>query len=267
MFCNNCGEKGHVFKSCPCPIISCGLLLIRGDKEPLTLPMEDTSKAEIIMVRRKDSMSFMEFVRGKYELNDSGYLHRLIENMSVDEQRKIVELPFAILWTQLWGNSRDTHSPEFYDAKEKFEALDRTRIVMEHRSKWPEPEWGFPKGRRMRGESDVECAIREFFEETNIPRDAYTLCKNLSFTEVFTGTNDIKYKHVYFIGLLSDSHKFDLSQKLTNVQKREISAVEWKSLSECKSITRPHYTRRRQIIGELESALQTFETLANKAIE
>ena len=267
MFCNNCGEKGHVFRTCPCPIISCGLFLIRGNIEPLSLPIEDTSSVEVLMVRRKDSMSFMEFIRGKYELVNANYVHRLIENMTIDEQRKIVELPFTTLWTQLWGNSRDIHSPEFYDAKEKFEALDRTRIVMEHRSRWDEPEWGFPKGRRMRGETDMDCAVREFFEETNIPRDAYTVCNNLSFTEVFTGTNDIKYKHVYFVGLLKDSHKFDISQKLTNVQKREISAVAWKSLSECSAITRPHYTRRKQLLIELESALGTFETLANKAIE
>jgi 8-oxo-dGTP pyrophosphatase MutT (NUDIX family) len=203
----------------------------------------------------------MEFLRGKYELMNAEYVHRLIQNMTNDEQRRLVEMPFLALWSQLWGDTRDVHSPEFYDAKEKFEALDRTRLVYEHRSEWSEPEWGFPKGRRMRGETDVDCAIREFYEETNIPRSAYTLCRNLCFEEVFMGTNNVKYKHVYFIGLLNKD--IDVTQKLTAVQRREISCVKWMSFQESVATIRPHYTRRKEILQEIETAVQTFETLAN----
>ena len=261
MFCNNCGERGHVFRTCKYPIISCGLVLLKGDAEPFNLPVENTEDVRMLMVRRKDSMSYMEFLRGKYELMNAEYVHRLIKNMTQDEQRRLVEMPFLTLWSQLWGDTRDVHSPEFYDAKEKFEALDRTRLVYEHRSEWSEPEWGFPKGRRMRGETDVDCAIREFYEETNIPRSGYTLCRNLCFEEVFTGTNNVQYKHVYFIGLLNKD--IDVSQKLTAVQRREISCVKWMSFPESVATIRPHYTRRKEILQEIETAVQTFETLAN----
>jgi 8-oxo-dGTP pyrophosphatase MutT (NUDIX family) len=263
MFCNNCGEKGHVFRTCSYPIISCGLVLLKGDDDPFKLPVRDTKQVRLLMVRRKDSMSFMEFVRGKYEIDRPDYVYRLVENMTQDEQQKIMTLPFVTLWTQLWGNGRDTHSPEFYQAKEKFDLLDKNHIVHDNMSRWLEPEWGFPKGRRMRGESDLDCAIREFFEETNISRDAYTVCKNLSFTEVFTGTNNIQYKHVYFLGLLKTASEVDVHQKLTASQKREISALKWMSFDECKKTVRPHYVRRRELIGEMETAVRTFETLAN----
>jgi len=234
---------------------------LKGDAEPFNLPVQNTEDVRMLMVRRKDSMSYMEFLRGKYELMQAEYVHRLIQNMTQDEQRRIVEMPFLTLWSQLWGDTRDVHSPEFYDAKEKFEALDRTRLVYEHRSEWSEPEWGFPKGRRMRGETDVDCAIREFYEETNIPRSAYTLCRNLCFEEVFTGTNNVQYKHVYFIGLLNKD--IDVSQKLTAMQRREISCVKWMSFAESMATIRPHYTRRKAILKEIEVAVQTFETLAN----
>ena len=59
MYCNNCGRRGHVFKSCTEPIISYGIILI--DK-PM-LPVKELPK--ILMVRRKDSMAFTEFLRGK----------------------------------------------------------------------------------------------------------------------------------------------------------------------------------------------------------
>jgi len=204
----------------------------------------------------------MEFLRGKYDITNITYISQLVENMTQDEQKKIVEGPFITLWTQLWGNGRDTHSPEFYDSKSKFEALDRATIVHNNRSKWIEPEWGFPKGRRMRGETDIDCGVREFWEETNILREAYTLCNNLCFTETFDGTNNIKYKHVYFLGLLKRAAEIDLTQKLTLQQKREVSAVKWMTLDECRKTIRPHYVRREEIINEIEAALRTFETLA-----
>jgi hypothetical protein len=75
------------------------------------LPVVNTKQVRVLMVRRKDSMSFMEFIRGKYEETDNNYICRLVENMTQDEQQKIMTLPFATLWAQLWGNGRDTHSP------------------------------------------------------------------------------------------------------------------------------------------------------------
>jgi 8-oxo-dGTP pyrophosphatase MutT (NUDIX family) len=107
----------------------------------------------------------------------------------------------------------------------------------------------------MRGESDVECAIREYTEETNIPRDAYDLREDLVFSETFVGTNNIKYKHIYFVAILKDSKRINLSQKLTPIQRREVSGVEWKTLSECKNITRPHYVERKKMITELERSV------------
>jgi len=263
MFCNNCGERGHVFRTCPSPIISCGLVLLKGPQDPFTLPVEDTKQVRVLMVRRKDSMSFMEFIRGKYDTTNTSYISQLVENMTQDEQRRITDIPFVTLWGQLWGNGRDTHSPEFFEAKDKFESLERAGIVHENRSKWMEPEWGFPKGRRMRAETDINCAVREFWEETNILRDSYTLCKNLCFTETFTGTNNVQYKHVYFLGLLKNKSDIDLTQKLTAQQKREVSAVTWMTFDECRKTIRPHYVRRKEIITEMEAALRTFETLVS----
>lgn len=263
MYCNNCGKEGHVFRTCKDPIISCGIVLLRGIYEPLVLPANPTT-ISALMVKRKDSMAYVEFIRGKYEVSDTDYVTRLISNLTVAEQKAITEHTFETLWTQLWGPSRDTFGAEYDIAQDKFNRINRFEIVKNVPSSFKEPEWGFPKGRRMRGETDLDCAKREFWEETNISPDAYLLCEHLSFTEIFTGTNGVKYKHVYYIALLQNSRLVNLKQKLTVSQRREISAIDWKTLAECKKITRPHYSERKRVIGDIERAIQSPESMMPK---
>jgi 8-oxo-dGTP pyrophosphatase MutT (NUDIX family) len=260
MYCNNCGEKGHVFRTCKDPIISCGILLLRGAYDPLKLPVDPVTVG-VLMVKRKDSMAYMEFIRGKYDLGDTEYLERLIGNMTLPEQELIVSQEFDTLWTKLWGQGRDTHSAEYEISKSKYYQLNRQDITSRNRSKYNEPEWGFPKGRRMRGESDSKCAEREFFEETNIPPEAYVLHEDLKFTETFKGTNNIMYRHIYFVALLKDSKIVNLKQKLTFMQSKEISEVDWKSMRECKSVIRPHYSERLALMSQVERLIATHQSL------
>jgi 8-oxo-dGTP pyrophosphatase MutT (NUDIX family) len=223
----------------------------------MKLPI-DPAEVSVLMVRRKDSMAYMEFIRGKYDPSDSDYIKKLLSNMTIHEQNVIENEEFDTLWSKLWGQGRDTHSLEYEISKTNYEKINRKQLIGQARSKYNEPEWGFPKGRRSKGESDLECAVREFWEETNIPKEAYEVLEKLVFTEVFTGTNNIKYKHTYYVAIMKDSKLIDLSQKLTSMQRREVSAVSWKTLKECKEITRPHYVERKAMIGELERRIQTL---------
>ena len=58
IYCGNCGEKGHMYRDCKYPIISLGVILFDYSR----------SKDEIqyLLVRRKDSIGYVEFLRGKY---------------------------------------------------------------------------------------------------------------------------------------------------------------------------------------------------------
>lgn len=260
MYCNNCGNRGHIFKTCKDPVTSCGILLLRGIKDPLTLPC-DTSTTRILMVKRKDSMAYMEFIRGKYNPSDSTYIQRLMKHMTTQERTNIISEDFDTLWTNLWGLGRDTHSTEYFSAKESYDMLDRKHLVNTTVSNFTQPEWGFPKGRRSKGETDLECANREFWEETNVTSDAYTVLPLLPFIETFTGTNDVRYKHIYFVALLKDSSILPNEKNLTTMQKREVSEVEWKTLSDARRDTRPHYSERKKILLDLERRIGEFQSV------
>jgi 8-oxo-dGTP pyrophosphatase MutT (NUDIX family) len=112
----------------------------------------------------------------------------------------------------------------------------------------------------MRGESDLACAIREFDEETNIPREAYVVLKNMTVDETFTGLNGIQYRHVYYVAVLKHPNLVSLSQKFTHMQRREISGIGWKTFSEAESLIRPHHVERMGMLQQLRSIVETFES-------
>lgn len=252
MYCNNCGGKGHLFRMCTDPVLSCGIVLVNSPSLPCLDPT-------LLMIRRKDSMSFAEFMRGKYDPTNTEYVSRLIRNMTIPEQTSIRDLTFDTLWRTMWGD--DHASADYVVSRDKFLQLDRTGLVENNPSPYAEPEWGFPKGRRIRGESDVDCALREFVEETNIPRDSITVLKNIRLEETFEGLNGVRYKHVYFVCLLKDPNAVNLEQRFTSMQRREISAIGWKSLAECESYIRPHHTQRLGMLSQLKSIVETYETM------
>ena len=112
----------------------------------------------------------------------------------------------------------------------------------------------------MRGENDLACAIREFDEETNVPRESYVVLKNMRLEETFVGMNGVRYKHIYYISTLKNPDSVDLTQLFTNMQRREISGIAWKTLSEAKEYIRPHHVERANMLEQLGSILSTFET-------
>ena len=80
-FCNNCAKQGHLFNQCKMPITSIGIVAFRK-------MLNGTRK--YLMICRKDSLGYIEFLRGKYPLYNKEYIQALIDEMTVYEKKKIL---------------------------------------------------------------------------------------------------------------------------------------------------------------------------------
>lgn len=287
-YCGNCGKHGHVYKNCKEPVISYGVIVVKIDqnndenslsdifKEFTTINStsiqcnnySDTHKfslyrniIQFLMIRRKHTLGYIEFIRGRYRIDNVDGIIFLFQQMTKEEIEKIGTLEFDDLWNEMWSNDmkNNSHDIEYKQSKEKFNKLkfdEGTDLNLKFYvksivPKWDQAEWGFPKGRRNHFESNVECATREFEEETGLNEKDYTLLKNIEpIEEELIGTNGIRYKHVYYIALSNSKidPKIDIENKH---QKEEIGDIGFFTYDESIKLIRPYHIERRKIMTML----------------
>jgi 8-oxo-dGTP pyrophosphatase MutT (NUDIX family) len=130
-------------------------------------------------------------------------------------------------------------------------------IIQKSKTNWSETEWEFPKGRRNYKEKDLDCALREFEEETGISKDKINIIANLlPFEEIFIGTNHKSYKHKYFLANINNNEEI-----LDNFQLTEVSKLEWKSLENCLETIRPYNLEKKKLINNINKVLQEYKII------
>jgi 8-oxo-dGTP pyrophosphatase MutT (NUDIX family) len=261
--CSNCGKTGHIFYQCKLPFTSYGIILFRinTNKEP-----------ELLMIRRKDTFGYIDFVRGKYSTTNRFQIQKCIDEMTIEEKNRIITLPFSQLWSQLWTRTTSgAYKSEESISSKKFEILRSAGVVnidatgsetmitlidMVHNSptRWTEQEWEFPKGRRNFRENDIDCALREFEEETGINKKSITVIDNLvPYKEYFIGSNFKSYKHKFYMA----SPNFD-DYDLTKYQRSEVSMIGWKTIPQCIESIRPYSLEKVRIVENIKQMLKDY---------
>jgi len=256
--CNNCGKQGHMFHQCKLPITSYGIITFRDSSEGL----------QFLMIRRKDSFGYIDFIRGKYSPYNLKQVLNIIDEMSVTEKKRLLEIPFDTLWVEMWGEVNIQFKSEENISKKKFEILKEGITILDNiytlkdiiemsTTSWDETEWEFPKGRRNQKEKDLDCALREFEEETGIPKSKLIVVENvLPFEEIFIGSNHKSYKHKYFLASIDNSDS-DINY-LNNFQTTEVSKLEWKSIDKCLESIRPYNLEKKDLILNINKVLQEY---------
>jgi 8-oxo-dGTP pyrophosphatase MutT (NUDIX family) len=254
--CNNCGKQGHSFHQCNLPITSYGIIAFNLNPQG----------NKFLMIRRKDSFGYIDFIRGKYSPYNIYQIQNILNEMSITEKERILTQPFDKLSKNMWGGvSSNQYKNEEHISSKKMEQI-RTGVIVNNdlvtlkdlidksNTKWSETEWEFPKGRRNLKEKDLDCALREFQEETGILSSKINIVENvLPFEEIFIGTNHKSYKHKYFLGCINE-----IEEPLNNFQLTEVSKIEWKTLEQCLKDIRPYNLEKKELIININKVLQEY---------
>lgn len=258
-----------------------GQLQRLSDIEPYVNIVKNSIK--FLMIRRKYSVGYIEFVKGRYnEKNDEEIIY-IINQITPQELLYLKTHTFDEIWQNMWDgkynnipldetatstcedfnilSSKDQyiytkiHLKEYISSKNKYEYMHANnvfdRLESDHKihMKYDEPEWGFPKGRRNLYEKNQDCAIREFFEETGMDMNDVTVMDRIyPINELLTGTNNLEYKHSYYLSL--SKMETDVSLNLHS-QKIEIGAIGWFTYKEVQNMIRSYHINRLRILEDL----------------
>jgi 8-oxo-dGTP pyrophosphatase MutT (NUDIX family) len=238
------------------PITSVGVI-------PFTINKQ-TREIKYLMIQRKHSVGFVDFVRGKYVLHNKVQIISLLAVMTEAEHLRLVTDDFSAMWREMWGGAEDTVAREKLEhlrngvmTNYNFYTLGDCIKEATHTQQWSQNDWGFPKGLKNFNESELVCAMREFVEETGISDTLLSTITNIvPYEEIFTGSNFKSYKHKYYLGYIENGEQ---SVNLEGFQREEVGNMEWKTLHDALGSIRDYHVERKDMLRNVEMVIRNLK--------
>ena len=246
--CNNCGIKGHLIGKCNFPIVSYGIIVY------------DMATKKYLLICRSKSFGYIDFLHGNYSFNDLEQIKILVDEMSIKEKEDLLLYDFDYLFGEL------LHTKINEKGKNKFkvikngiyvnnENINLKKIIEDSTTRWPTPEWEFPKGRKNTHEKILDCALREFTEETGYLKSDVKVIDNIvPFEEIFIGSNLKVYKHKYYLALFTGN-----INPANMFQHSEISAIDWKTYEECLEYIRGYNVEKINMLKNINNLILNYD--------
>ena len=236
----------------------------------LKLPKIKNNKIKILLVRKRLSYSFCSFVFGHYDINNKNNIIGLFNTMTSQEKIDISSLRFDLLWYRFWlefPENDSLHSDEYYstpldnnnlkntisyhvklqnyvNCKNKFNnnflqdcgillkslLLNTTNINL---------LWEIPKGKKNEYETDIDCAVREFTEETGLLLNQHKILFDIEHPIIDIKIDkNTKYINTYYLSLFNNNKDIINRFNINNIY--EIDSVKWFSIDEIYYMNNKH---------------------------
>ena len=218
--------------------------------------ISNNNRVEILMIKKRYTYHYFYFVFGYYNKSNNKYLQYLFNNMTFSEKLEILSMKFSNIWYRLWNTdysncndrisniSKPDDKPDqrnlkcYFRKKSKFESIftrdcgKRLRRLINNSTNSATP-WEIPKGIPEINETNLDCACREFREETNIPNNSYTILWNIKPIIITYIDDDVMYRSIYYIASYNKyctwipKISFNIKSQIN-----EIEQIKWVSLNE-----------------------------------
>ena len=217
------------------------------------------TEPEYLLIKRYKSVDYIDLINGIYR---ESQLFLLIGDLPTDERKRILENDFDTLWRDL---HRDPVIGEGYEyAQKRFAEISPHFPKLFEIVPSNDPNglylWLFPKGRpdytmtdesKLISESQFDCALREFTEETDgLHLTEEDICFTDPVIERYLGSNSKNYQTTYFV------FGIDGKPEAMKYNSNEAAEIKWVPLSKIEGYLRP---ARRDLIKYIEEKLSDPE--------
>lgn len=209
----------------------------------------------ILSINRRFSLAFLHI----FNLNiiDISLINHLVQFCTKQELNLLHNL-LSNKSLQHWYYTLNLHNIKIHNLKHKYNLLSSLNInLLNLHSIHTTTEWNFPKGKPKQYESNLNTAIRELFEETNIDISNIHITNKI-LVEDYISTNGINYINKYWIAFIINPIKTIVKNNIntlpitTKSQLLEVNRLEFIPLHIWKILIRPYETYRLKLLLELE---------------
>ena len=177
-----------------------------------------TLRPEVLLVHKRYTYAFAEFVHGRYSRPPQGRdakpgagvahgsIVAILDGMSREELLDVYSLNFEQMWYRIWlsHDNRDLYNKKNARFQSTFMRDDggaALRALVLNARGGGILMWEVPKGRRLgTREPDIICAVRELREETGVEKDEYRIIPGVQRHTSYI-SNGVRYTGVYFIAV------------------------------------------------------------------
>lgn len=134
---------------------------------------------EFLMVQKPYCYGFNQLIMGRYRRSDERNLLALMRDMSQEDRSTLASLDFDKCYYRIYKRFPEPETRRhlvYTEAKAHFEqefTNDPNKVIHRLLAQLPSgpTQWSIPAGHKInKMEGDLECALREFSEETRIPK-------------------------------------------------------------------------------------------------
>ena len=204
---------------------------------------------EYLLVKSSINVHYLTLMQGNYVASS---LYFILSEMPTKEREELLSRQFSDLWDEIF----DTRGERFEYAESRFNSLsphlEGLFRLLPSNDPYGKNSWSFPKGRQRymngRMEIPIECAFREFEEETGGVRvNEENIISSNPVIEEYLGSNGKTYKTVYFI--LSAFDRKEASWTSLG----ETSEVKWVKYSELNNYLRSERVKMIDYVERMRS--------------
>ncbi len=187
-------------------ITSYGLALARKN--------HNNGQYELLFIKKRLTYAYITFVKGIYNKNNENELLKLFNGMTIEEKICISSLNFNIIWHKSYLTLPNKLTlkdlTKYENCKSKFEKRflqdeGKRLLKLIKNTKSAYGIWEMPKGMVNKNESEINAAIREFYEETGIKKHKYKILYDKD-PVVYTFIDDnTTYRYIYYLSVMLDS--------------------------------------------------------------
>ena len=197
-------------------------------KKSIGIIIFNTSIDKVLIVCKRYTYSFGEFVIGKYDKNNKSLLIDKFNKMTIHEKIIISSLEFEWIWYNMFmsKDKSDMYCRSFGRFYKYFLSNPKfLKGILSSSHKNGSLLWEPPKGRKNKSEMNISCAMREVEEETKIPPSSYKFIPGKKIKKQFV-SNNIKYIVIYYVAIMTEKEriKYDINSRPQSI---EISDISW----------------------------------------